>query len=370
MAKNSQKNLFEHSKAKVDLYGKYLSKYLSVISRDGYTKQIHIFDLFCGEGIYDDGGKGSPIVALETVAEVETKHPSKMTPISLLLNDINATKIEKLERIVIEMGCPSSCKIRYSNLEYSQILDQVVKEIKGFKNEKAIAFIDPYGYKEISINGLKTLLETKKSEVLLFLPTHFMSRFANSAKEDSTNGKEPLHRFINEVFDNDAPTFKNGIEFISSLKDGFKTHLPNYFIDSFTLEREKGQFFAMYFFTSHIYGFEKMLEAKWDLDETQGRGFHFEKSGTLFSIRETNDWEGKVRSYITGGSISNGDLYNFTLQECYLPKHTNEVLKSWQNDGLLEVTDLDGKKARKGAFYINYDDFKALPEKVKFKLKG
>ena len=64
MAKDSQKIMLDHSKAKVELYGSYLAKYLNIISRDGYTKKIYVYDLFCGEGVYENNGKGSPVIVV------------------------------------------------------------------------------------------------------------------------------------------------------------------------------------------------------------------------------------------------------------------------------------------------------------------
>ena len=65
--KKSQINLLNHSEAKVKLFGDYIQKYLNIICNDGYTKAIHIIDLFCGPGIYENGGEGSPIIALKKV---------------------------------------------------------------------------------------------------------------------------------------------------------------------------------------------------------------------------------------------------------------------------------------------------------------
>lgn len=368
MAKNSQKIMLDHSKAKVELYGSYLAKYLSIISNDGYTKKIHINDLFCGEGIYNDGAKGSPIIALELIQELFGAKPYFCPHIKVVFNDLNKEKVEKLKSKVSELTFPSNCVVNYMSLDYNVVLKSVVEEIKTFKNEKAIVFIDPYGYKEIKLDHIKDLLERKKTEVLLFLPSQFMFRFANSAIGDDSGGKEPLHRFIKEACGEDVPDFKNAIDFISRLKEGFKDHLKGFFVDTFTLEREKGQFFAMYFFTSNIKGFEKMLETKWDMDANNGRGYKYEKSGDLFSSTEINDLEGKLLEYLTSGKRYNGDVYSFTLQNGFLPKHTNQILEDWLKEGKLSVIAAEGQTARKKAFYLNYKVYTAIPKRVYFKL--
>lgn len=368
MTKDSQKIMLDHSKAKVDLYGSYLAKYLNIISRDRYTKKIYIYDLFCGEGIYDGGGKGSPVITLETVQKNFGANPYFCPDMQILFNDLNTEKIEKLKAITGSLTYPEKCKVNFTSQDYNVALNQVLNELKSFKNEKGIVFIDPYGYKEIKLEHIKNLMAGKKAEALLFLPSQFMFRFANSAIEDDSGGKEPLHQFIREVFGEDVEDFKHSIDFINRLKEGFKTYLKGCFVDTFTLEREKGQFFAMYFFTSNIKGFEKMLETKWEMDTKNGRGYKYEKSGDLFSSIETNDWEGKLKEYISTGKRYNKEVYEHTLHSGFLPKHTNQILRDWLASGDLSVVVTEGQTAQKGAFYLNYDNYNSFPKRIHFKL--
>lgn len=106
MAKRrSQILMLDHSKAKVRLLGKYLEKYLNVISNDKYTKRIHVFDLFCGEGIYEREGEGSPLIILRTLRDLYYKNVGKVQEIpkvDLYFNDKDDLKIEKLKRIIEE----------------------------------------------------------------------------------------------------------------------------------------------------------------------------------------------------------------------------------------------------------------------------
>jgi len=57
-------SLLQHSQAKVSLYGAYLSIYLNILSRSKHFTNILLFDLLCGEGLYEGDSKGSPLVAL------------------------------------------------------------------------------------------------------------------------------------------------------------------------------------------------------------------------------------------------------------------------------------------------------------------
>lgn len=78
---NSKTNLLNHSEAKVRLLSEYLKRYLNIICNDGYTKRIKIYDLFCGEGLYNNGGEGSPIVILKQIKDLHTLNVAKVDSI-------------------------------------------------------------------------------------------------------------------------------------------------------------------------------------------------------------------------------------------------------------------------------------------------
>lgn len=358
MKKNSKTYLLDHSEAKVKLLGEYLKRYLNIISNDGYTEEINIFDLFCGQGLYDDGGEGSPLVTLRQVKDTYyssiTKKPNKLPKINCHFNDIEADKIEILSSAVKNKSLhyDDFGYLQYSSNDYKDEILKLKKLFKTFKNQKAFVFIDPYGYKDIKSEQIKLLMDcNKKSEVLLWLPTQHMYRF-------SKNGTpEALLDFIEELTQYKEWKKSDSVwKFINQLKEGFQSYLgENYFVDNFSIKKEENTVFCLYFFTSHIKGFEKMLEAKWEIDNEQGRGWEYSGNiATLFSDNKTNDLEEKLKGYLKGNKKFNNDIYKFTLRQGYLPKHTNQILEQWQGNNTLVVNLANGDKARKKSFYIKY----------------
>lgn len=97
--KNPKISLPDHSEAKVRLLGEYLKRYLNVIANSGFTSRIKIYDLFCGEGLYADGGEGSPIVILKQLRQI---HPNikNLPQIDCHFNDIRPEKVEKAKKAI------------------------------------------------------------------------------------------------------------------------------------------------------------------------------------------------------------------------------------------------------------------------------
>ena len=376
MKKKSQYNLFVHSEVKVKLLGTYLRRYFNIMSNTPFVSEVHYFDMFSGPGIYEDGGQGSPMIILRELKEAHFSSKSRNGDLSsryhCVFNDIKEEKIGLLEKNIKEskVHYPEIGTIDYSTKNYKDLCPEVVAKLKELpRNEKAFIFIDPYGYKDVRFSEIRDLLSNKKSEVLLFLPTHFMFRFSENGTPES------LYNFVNDIVpENKWPKSETGLDFVENLKLAFQENLgSDFFVDSFIISRDKNQFFCLFFFTSHIYGFDRMLDAKWEIDAEDGRGWKFNAgSSDLFSqilSPNTSKFEHALREYLQQ-KRSNRDLYVFTLKQGHLPRHCGQILKKWQDDGILVATLPNGNPARKSAFYISWDSYKNNQElKVHFSLK-
>lgn len=364
-------NLLEHSEAKVNLYGTYLAKYLNILARNPYVERVFLFDLLCGEGIYGNGEKGSPIIALESIKNHFYANNQSCPNMTVWLNDIGFSEIEpdllkikRVERFGDSIFRPSNVDIEFKNEDYETIYPKAVKLVNSSHKAKGLFFIDPYGYKAIKPDDIRNMLVGNNTEVLLWLPISFMYRFSNTATQNTFPGGEPLRDFIFTLFGNTPPLFKSVYDFIEKITDSFRIFLKDLdiFVDSFTLERGGGNIYCLFFFTSHIKGYETMLATKWDMDENRGKGFTRIKA-LSFSEVQLSGYPQKLREFITTGNTrTNSEVYKFGLINGFLPKHTNEILKVWKSEGILEVLSLDGKPVR--GFYIQYNPDRRIALKI------
>lgn len=373
MSKNVKNNsvLLEHSEAKVKLLGEYLNRYLNIISNDGITQAIHLYDLFCGEGLYDDGGEGSPIITLRAVKDLHFINKAKnnrIAPIHISFNDKIKAKVDRLKQVINDkhLFYPEFGSLNFSTQDYQEQLPMVLQKCTSLKNEKAFIFIDPYGYKHIRASDIKKLMASKKAEVLLFLPTQFMYRF------DENGTPVSLIDILDEIADYKEWNTSSANNFVAQFTDGLRSYMgSDYFVDTFLIQKDKNTLFCLFFFTSHIKGFEKMLEVKWKLDEDMGVGFRYDAVKlSLFGMNAaTHPLELKLLDYIKDGKRYNSNVYEFSLRNGYLPTHANEVLKSLQERGILQVKSISDEKVRKRAFYVNYKSYKTEPQKVFYLIK-
>ena len=199
----------------------------------------------------------------------------------------------------------------------------------------------------------------------MWLPTQFMYRFEKNGTPTA------LKDFIEEItpYDQWKPS-RNALGFVEELKGGFQNAIgKDFFVDNFTIQKDKNTLFCLFFFTPHIRGFEKMLESKWKIDSENGRGWKYSWSQqNLFAEQTTNKLEYALERFLSKTARSNGEIYEFTLRSGFLPKHATEIFSAWQEVSKISVLLPNGQNARKKSFYISYTNYRDAYSKVNIRL--
>lgn len=388
MPKSNVKNVvLPHSEAKLQMYQGYLLKYIQILVASQQFKQINLYDVFCGSGIYEDGKAGSPVLAFETIRRNrEWSSSNKIlnpTPIKLCINDIEQDKVESVKHHLLNQVQPINCTLDFNNLPAADFISKVNSEVNGsLKGVRNLVFIDPYGYKDIQAHILTNLLINGSTEIILFLPVSFIYRFAGAAQTQvEATQYEHLRTFISSFFPENHPIRRNEmtspLDFINSLKAVMSFN--KFYSASYFIQRDKGNYFALFFMTSNLLGLEKFLKTKWELDPNKGQGFKRQDPiPSLFDEffkkedrdERLHDFSQRLKVFIKGQSRTDKSIYEFTLLNEFLPEHTSSILKQWQQSGIIEVWQSESRNlARKGSFNINYDSTKPEGSKFTFNLK-
>jgi three-Cys-motif partner protein len=383
---NAKKIVLPHSKAKLDLYKSYLEKYFAILGLAKGITKTNIYDIFCGIGLYEDGNIGSPLIAVECVKQnnlLFEKYGWEKKPINLNINDGAKEKAENVKAL-LENEVIDNCKISIYNHSADIMLDLVIKEVNNFsKNERNLVLIDPYGYSNIDKHRILNILKSGHTEIVLFLPVMQMYRFSGIALTDfEKKCYEDLRKFIFDFFpeghkireEKAADVF----EFIKFIKEALSFN-DEYYTSSHYIERSKGNYYAVFFITSNIYGLERMLQVKWNKDSSFGQGFRkIPSQKSMFEVEENekaselnSDWlSPSISEFLNSGLKNNLELYEFILKKEFLPKHANEILRSWQKLNPFAY-DVNTKELilKPRSFYLTYDEFKSKVPKIFFKLK-
>ncbi|OFX18588.1 MAG: hypothetical protein A2033_15030 [Bacteroidetes bacterium GWA2_31_9] len=386
---DARKVILPHSQAKLDFYKDYLKRYIPILQLADFTTSINIFDVFCGTGIYEDGKKGSPILAFDAIKESyenTLKLNKPLTPINLFINDLEKGKVEQVKQY-LESQSKGVCKLDFQNKDAIEFLTDIYCKINSqTTKDRNLILIDPYGYKNIKKELIENLVQNKRNtEVILFLPISQIYRFANCVlDEEEKNNVQALKDFIESFFpDKEHPIYKNKLSEEKDLIEYIRIALTfndKFYATSYYIQRDnKNHYYALFFLTPNIYGLEKILEVKWLLNDEHGEGFEQPKQPSLFDevdkennkLEQYEKLEKLILNFITEkDAVNNIELYLFTLKNNFLKKHSNEVLRNLQNEKKINVTDLNKRDlARKGSFYLGYEYYKKCDKKIIITLK-
>lgn len=376
---NSKDIMLPHSRAKVKFYKTYLDLYLKILCNSPYITEINIYDIFCGRGIYKDGGKGSPIEAANVIYDVCNQFPSK-TKIKLHVNDKCKKHINNVRNYLqtSSINTLSNVEIVYSTLDGETVLEDLSEKLNCTpQSTRNLIFIDPYGYKEIKKEIIYKLLQNQKTEVMIFLPISFMNRFTPHALENEEMIQyKPLCDFVKSFFTLDHPVVKGEImthlQYIDYLTKAlrFNNHL---FSTSYHIERSIKNYFALFFITPNKRGYEKILETKWSLDEKDGNGFELPKERSLFEEEEKEEDKRIIfnrlfkltNSFLANGPKDNTQLHDFVIYNEYLPKHLGLVLSEMLKLNLIKISKHPSShRMRIGFFYLSDENKRIIVEKL------
>jgi three-Cys-motif partner protein len=388
MAKSPKTNakdiVLPHSQAKLALYENYLMHYLRVLGLTPFVNKINLFDIYCGIGVYKDGNVGSPLITnkcIKETNEIVKQRGKPLKPISVIINDFEKHKIDNVESI-LNADKIENCSYEFFNKDADDMLDITSAKVNSYqRTERSLVFIDPYGYSQIHRDKIYNLIKNEHTEIILFLPVMQMYRFKEIALNDPNRAcYEDLRKFIFSFFPANHKILRdkieNVVEFIHEIKEALSFD-RRFYTCSHYIERGKGNYYALFFITSNMYGLEKMLEAKWKLDPIKGKGFKQKKTPSLFDDhfeevdhnRELDSLKSKITVSLKGRILSNNDIYEITLRNEFRPTHAKTALDELIKLRMIDTCNVKGEHiSSSGAYCLDYTHFKNKDNKIYFKL--
>lgn len=175
------------TEAKHEILRRYLGGWFGKMGHS--LSRAVFFDAFAGPGEYADGSPGSPLIALDVLRH----HRVVNTPCEfvLLFNEKDAARFEHLRnRLELEAATnplPSNVKVILENSDFSTLSNNLSTSLANAKQRLAptFAFLDPFGYTGLTMAALQSLFSWDKMDLLIYLDTNSLNRFATSGQVDA-----------------------------------------------------------------------------------------------------------------------------------------------------------------------------------------
>ena len=179
-----------HTKAKHDVLREYTGLWYTILGQSAHQKLVFI-DGFAGRGEYIKGEEGSPVIAINAIADARKKLSEKLSPPRLAaLSDVTFLFIEKDETLAAHLRAkalpPLMGKLREGDSPsvttgtFGEEMTDILNSIAGTGRRLAPAFvmIDPFGYSGYPLSLVARILFNRSSEVYITFMGSFINRFA------------------------------------------------------------------------------------------------------------------------------------------------------------------------------------------------
>lgn len=234
-------------------------------------------------------------------------------------------------------SAPPYIQIQTSNLHFEELADQLASSTLWARDPAVFAFIDPFGYKGISITSLRSLCSNPRSELLILFSFNAINRIANANVVDGT-----LERLFGTSQFAEAPQGdpKMRKEFLVQLYENQLRSVCRFqFISRFEMITPAGKSYFLLHCTRNPLGLEKFREVMWRVDPVSGNRFSAREGQqeSLFGGEELIHLDRLILETYASKTASVADLESFVLHQTpYKKSHLRtHALRKLQSDDLV-----------------------------------
>lgn len=313
-----------HTKAKHDLLTGYLGAWFGILGSSQHYGRVIVFDGFAGPGRYDDGEKGSPVLALETLLNHSHFDRWGKTEFVFVFNERAddryaslADTLQKLEQAQPGGGWPTNVRVHHRNESFSGLAEGLLAglEENGAKLAPTFAFIDPFGYKDVPLDLIKRLVSSDACELFMYFDFNSVTRFSTAGVVD----KHFEALFGTDEFkdappagDPARPTFLHDL-YERQLREGCDFA----YVQSFAMVNKGGRIGNyMFFCTRNLKAFDRMKSTMWKLAPSGDYTFEdrFAGQDVLFAdVRDTEPLKAALLEHFAGQTVSIETITQYTI---------------------------------------------------------
>ena len=354
----------EQSLVKATIVAKYFDAWASVIvntqkRNPRQPQKIAYIDLFAGPGRYKDGSQSTPLKILQKAIE----KPDIRDRLVTLFNDKDEAKARSLEKVIAEI--PEIETLRYKpQVNNEEVGEEIVKMFEGMTLVPTLFFVDPWGYKGLSLRLVNSVLKDWGCDCLFFFNYNRISMGMSNpmVKQhmDSLFGEERADALRKKLELNNPPQRELMIveELCQAIKSyGGRFTLPFRFRDA-TGNRTSHH---LIFFSKNFRGYDIMKEimAKESSRAEQGvPSFEYSpadflpKQSLLFQLsRPLEDLQDRLLEAHAGQTLPMRTIYEgHSVDTPYIASNYKKALINLENDEKITARKSDGSKRRKGTF--------------------
>jgi len=144
----------DQSAVKAAIISKYFWSWAKIIMPRARSSKIAYIDLFAGPGRYKDGAKSTPLLILETAIQ----DPDMRKMLVTVFNDADENNSHTLENEINSLQCIETLKYK-PVVHNHEVGSEIVKMFNQIQLIPTFFFVDPWGYKGLSLRLINSVLK-------------------------------------------------------------------------------------------------------------------------------------------------------------------------------------------------------------------
>ena len=354
----------EQSIVKSSIIAKYFDVWANVIVSTQkrfpqHTQKIAYIDLFAGPGRYKDGTQSTPVKILKNAIS----KPDLRDRLVTLFNDRDENNSRTLKKTIEEI--PDISKLKYKPKVYNQeVGEKIVKMFEKMNLVPTLFFIDPWGYKGLSMRLVNSVLKDWGCDAIFFFNYNRINMGIDNAvvkaHMNALFGEDRTNKLRKNLAD------KNSVERELIIVEELCQELKSYgsrFVLPFRFKNAKGQRTShhLIFVSKNFRGYELMKEimAKESTSNLENvPSFEYNPSDflhkqmLLFQLsRPIENLKTDLLYKFEGQTLTMIKIYEqHNVNTPYIKKNYKEVLRQLYEENKIQAVSVQGKPPKKGTF--------------------
>lgn len=348
----------DQSRVKAELVEKYFFAWAQVIKKTVVQRngRISYIDLFAGPGRYKDGAASVPLVILEKAISDDFLKNHLVT----IFNDKNDNHSQTLESEIAGIAGIEGLKYKPSIMN-EEVGENVVKMFEKIKLVPTFFFVDPWGYKGLSLRLINSVLQNWGCDCIFFfnynrinmglnnsvVRDHMDALFGSTRSEELRKNLAPLSPRLREL------------TIVEAISEALRDMGGDYVLP-FTFKNDEGNRTSHYliFVSKHVRGYEIMKEIMARASSASDEGvasFSYcpaeESLPLLFEFaRPLSELGNMLLTEFSGKELTRQQIYNaHHVGRPYIKRNYREILLRLEKENRI-ITDPPSGQRRKGTF--------------------
>ena len=355
----------EQSLVKATITAKYFDTWASIIvsaqkKHLRLENRIAYIDLFAGPGRYEDGSKSTPVMILENAIKNEDFRNRLVT----LFNDRDADNVQSLQKAIDAIEGINTLTHK-PQVEHNEIGEAIVKDFESRKLIPTLFFVDPWGYKGLSLRLINSVVKNWGCDAIFFFNYNRIRMGISNPKVETHMRalfEDKFDNLVEKVNEISSPSEIES-QVIESLCQAIKGYGTRYTLP-FRFKNQDGSQTShhLIFVSKHFKGYDAMKTIMYNESTRHEDGvasFEYnprdrlsKKQHLLFQLSAPlSELESSLLSSYKGRTLGLIPLYEeHSVDKPFIRKNYKDVLKKMFAEGTISAVGKDGKPPKKGTF--------------------